>query len=509
MKESYFFFLKFPPSDFDVAMQKTQENRREFLQSSGLLFLLSYCAEMQQLVNSSNPARMLSGLLSRDQGIVLNSNSLQHFILTSRKVDSTFLINTLKISIPSTADCRSEEWNRIAHSGADLLAEICTEDELQKQLLNLNNSPPLVQLIIYLALSRYYVLTDDLNNTTTVIEVIIPLEGEYVAAKFLRVEEHAKGESLITAQLRQLQWLFRNTQINWKLTYVDSSPDNWCGRAAQNSITEKLSASENIQFLLLNKTTTENKSLLSIGFLHARDSGAKFIFSGEPSIGTHLGHIGCSLRHLVSSRFVECVVSDTGHLNSYPPVKYTKEEKVFAFLFKQVYKSVIPWLVRHKPPLFGVTADAVKHCERVTQSTKEKGELLFFEMLFRIAYSAGREGAVKRERAIVIPPPETTPPKYINCLKHMYDAALTMSIHHSVLADYHTTASQWVDFIKSLDSISWATVLESSSAYIIFLQDGESLNRMDITVSDFKDGRLQLLNDDVTCMIEAEPPPAV
>eukprot|EP01063_Lacrimia_lanifica_P016234 TRINITY_DN22838_c0_g1_i1.p1 TRINITY_DN22838_c0_g1~~TRINITY_DN22838_c0_g1_i1.p1 ORF type:complete len:712 (+),score=168.19 TRINITY_DN22838_c0_g1_i1:123-2138(+) len=190
------------------------KERQRYMDETGALHLLNYCAALRKEYAPVNPHKLLLGVLRRRQGIVLDKHMLCDLVQRSKQVDPGFLMRTLALSVPATADCRDPTWHRVVLQAANLLASLCDAQAISELLEP--DLPPLAQLALHLARSRVAALRLPPGYE---VDVLVPFTCR--ATAYARI---ASGR-LLQSQLDQLDWVFLDTDVAWRLVYIDPFPD--------------------------------------------------------------------------------------------------------------------------------------------------------------------------------------------------------------------------------------------------------------------------------------------
>lgn len=286
------------------------------------------------------------------------------------------MVKDLLYECPIAVDLTSAAQLNLIRTKADFLlaSGISTDDlvTLEKQLIHeMDDVSPIALIAVKLARSKRFV--DSINQP---LRVSVVFAAYKETTRIRTKEEHPHGEDFLNQKIAQLNWLFDNTNIEWKLILVDDGCPDGSGKIAQEIIHEnQLEDQAEVLFLqdAIDKQLDVSKSLQSTnesrkggsicyGMWHAskeNSSDNHIIAYTDADLSTHLGQLGLMLHPIVdldktvvtgSRREKDSVVMKSPSRNN--------RGKLFIYLWKQLIHE-LDYIVDTQCGFKAFRADAV------------------------------------------------------------------------------------------------------------------------------------------------------
>ena len=468
----------------------TEATQRAYLEETGTLHLLNYCVSIRRNFQPRNPHKLLLGLLKRDRGIVLSKTELSDFVSRSSKVHPVFLFRTLMLSIPQDADCSDKAWDIIAQLAALLFCRICSISTLHsfvdEQKAATTPPPPLSSLILQIAISRLHATGIAMPCK---VQVVFPLTDSSNCYKSLT------KEGMLTEHVRQLQWLFVDTNVEWSLVYSDANPSGYLAGAAERVINDAMEAGEvdlPSKVSVVQVHTTEKPAHPTCSRIRGfkgcierckKQQGepcAHVILIGSDSEAVHLGLVGTLVAELNAGR--EVVLADPCHHQSSPPRVASRDDLLFQFAWKSMLlPELLTVTIPREPPLCGISGRILPnlHIRSAEPCT------FFTELVVRGAEATNKKpGKMFSTLPVILSPvaPGDVEPKqsYCSYVQAVCDLAEVLFEDQSV----DTDVTGWYDFLRSITTKEKWDKLVASPMTALAL-DSQHLNTP-LTFEDFK-----------------------
>ena len=450
--------------------------QREYLEQTGSLHLLNYCAALRSRYAPRNPHKLLLGLLKRDGGLVLTREELQDFVKTGDAVHPPLLFNTLMLSLPADASFRSEAWCNIAQLSASLFCKLCTVDELQafvaKQDQASTPAPPLCRLVLQLAISKHAALSVPIGCS---VKIVVALSS---AADSYTMLTH---DGMLQEQVQQLRWLFAGTKVSWQVIYADAEPSGCIATAAERMVTEGIQRGDEELSTLVDvlhvrcSTPPPDAACTQIRCfkgclenIRAQRRHCDVVLVGASEVSVHLGLVGSVLYELHNGK--EIVLCDPAHPQSCPKAVLSVEDRLFAFMWQKILLPVIlPTPVPRDSPLAGLTYEALMGLNMQT----ENPSLFFAECVVRVGRREGKKASMSMISTL---PVMSTRVATAAAEKSVDYPALYQAM--CVLADkifgeqklaglLDSESVGWLDFFRDVQPDQWGTLFNSSPVALL------------------------------------------